>query len=615
MFDLTGQRRPDKDALVRMTSALSHRGPDSYNYYLNGDLVFGFRRLSIIDIENGMQPFMSEDQSVISITNGEIFNYQDIRHELEEKGHRFHTRCDVEILPHLYEEHGVELVNKLNGQFALAIYDDRRRTLFLARDHFGIAPLFYSIVDGLFLFASEIKALLEHPSISREVDLTGLDQVLCFPGLVSPTTMFTNIKSLENGTALIVSESGVKKWQYWDLDYPLMTEEPDKRDKNYYIEGLREQLSRAVSKRLVSDVPLGLYLSGGLDSSVVTALACANQPNMGYKSFSISFKEKEMCEGRYQRQASQFFKTLHHEVSIGPRDIVDRLEKTLYHTECPVKETYDAACLALSELTKLNGVSVVLTGQGADEILAGYIGYRFDEFHSNQRRFGDREQQEREIRARLWGDPEFAYDGNYFLLEDIKRKLYSDQVKSLLPQFNCFLSSPINKERLAGRHILHRRSYLDFKLRLVDHLLGDHGDRMSMANAVEARHPFLDVEVVKFISGIPPSLKLKDLVEKYALREAARAIVPRDIIDREKFGWFAPGSPDIVRLSNEWISYLLSPETIRRQGYFNTDYVRSLTEQYSQEDFELNHPFETDTLAIVITFTAFVDAFKMPYLG
>jgi asparagine synthase (glutamine-hydrolysing) len=329
----------------------------------------------------------------------------------------------------------------------------------------------------------------------------------------------------------------------------------------------------------------------------------------------VSFKDKEMCEGRYQRRLAQLLETSHHEVSFGTNEIIDRLAKTLYHTECPLKETYDTACLGLSEAAKQNGVSVIITGQGADEFFAGYIGYRFDDFHARQQRFGEREQRERKIRECLWGDPTFAYDGNYTWLEDLKRNLYSEQVKERLPEFDCFLSSPVKKDRLAGLHVLHRRSYLDFKLRLADHLLGDHGDRMAMANAVEARHPFLDVELIKFVSEIPPTLKLKDLVEKYVLREAARAIVPREIIEREKFAWFAPGSPELVLSSNEWISDLLSPETIQRQGYFNANTVNQLYSQYRRKNFTLNHPFETDILAIVISFTAFVEIFKMPCLG
>jgi asparagine synthase (glutamine-hydrolysing) len=615
IFDMTGQGRSDRNALTRMTAALSHRGPDAYNYFLDDRLVFGFQRLSIIDLEHGLQPFVNEDQSVISICNGEIFNFKDLRHELEEKGHEFHTRCDTEVLPHLYEEYGTTFINKLNGQFAFAIYDRKRNHLILARDHFGIVPLFYTITGGIFLFASEIKALLEHPVVTREVNLAGLDQVLCFPGLVSPTTMFANIKSLESGTALIVSPDSVEVHEYWDLIYPPANVSSGGYNEDYYIEGLREHLRRSVRQRLMSDVPVGLYLSGGLDSSVIAALACAAQPGDHFHSFSVSFKGKEMCEGRYQRLMAQVLKTIHHEISFGPNEVLDRLAKTIYHTECPIRETYDTACLALSEVAKQNGVSVVTTGQGADELFGGYIGYRFDDFHSRRQRIGEREQREQTIRERLWGDPMFAYDGNYTSLEELKHNLYSEYVKERLPEFDCLLSSPIKKERLVGRHILHRRSYIDFKLRLADHLLGDHGDRMAMANAVEARHPFLDVELVKFVSEIPPRMKLNDLVEKYVLREAARTIVPKDILEREKFAWFAPGSPELVLSSNEWISNLLSPETIKRQGYFNADTVNQLHTQYRHRDFTLNHPFELDILTIVVSFTAFVEIFRMPYLG
>jgi len=319
MFDLAGKHRADPDTLRRMTATVAHRGPDACSYLVDEDLAFGFRRLSIVDPVGGQQPMWSEDRSVVAVCNGEIFNYARLKARLEKKGHRFTTRCDVEVLPHLYEELGTDLVNELDGQFAFAIYDKLRRRLFAARDHFGVVPFFHTTVDRQFIFASEIKALLEHPAVTRSVDLTGLDQILCFPGLVSPTTMFAGIQSLKSGHCLTVSEAGAECREYWDLNYPLQDTAPVHADERYYIEGVEEHLRRSVKKRLMSDVPVGLYLSGGLDSSLVAALARREEPSVDWHSFGVSFHGEEMCEARYQRCVSQFLGTTHHDVPIASK--------------------------------------------------------------------------------------------------------------------------------------------------------------------------------------------------------------------------------------------------------------------------------------------------------
>jgi asparagine synthase (glutamine-hydrolysing) len=615
IFDTVGRHRVGLDTMQRLIAAVAHRGPDDCGQLIEDNIGLGFRRLSIVDPEGGHQPMWSETGSVVSICNGEIYNAPDLRERLQQKGHRFTTRCDMEVLPHLYEEQGTDLVDALDGQFAFAIYDKARRRLFAARDHFGVVPFFYTHIEGLFLFASEIKALLEHPAVTRRVNLTGLDQIVCFPGLVSPTTMFDGIESLPSGHCLVVSDAGLARREYWDLNYPLAGVAPVEADEGYYLEGAREHLRRSVKKRLMSDVPIGLYLSGGLDSSAIAALAHREQPATSWHSFGVSFKGDEMCESRYQQSVATFVGTIHHDVPFGPCDVADGLERTVFHAECPVKESYDTTCLALSRTAKDAGVSVILTGQGADELFGGYIGYRFDQFSRPAAAPQPDDATEQVIRDRLWGDPTFAYDLGYTQLQSLKQRVYSKAVRAELPAHDCLLSSSLRKDRVAGRHILHKRSYLDFKLRLADHLLADHGDRMAMAHAVEIRHPFLDVDLVKFVAAIPPRIQLKDPAGKYVLRQAAASLVPPAIVTRDKFGWFAHGSPQLLRAGSVAVRELLSPDRIRRHGYFDPRAVEQMVTRYSRADFRLSQPFESDLLMLVLSFTAFVDIFKMPHLN
>ena len=357
-LDLNNDGRVEKRVLVDMTDSLVHRGPDACGYFAERQVGLGFRRLSIIDKQGGNQPCYSEDGSITSICNGEIFNYQELRESLIKKGHSFRTRCDVEVLPHLYEEYGDDFLQLLNGQFALAIYDRHKRRLLLARDHFGINPLYYTVTDNLFIFASEIKAMLRHPSVQAEVNLTGLDQVLSFPGMVSPQTMFKNILSLNSGHLLVVQNGNVRVHEYWDLDYPKLTELRDARPERYYVDHLRELFTRSVGYRLQADVPVGFYLSGGLDSSMIAGMIkqLSSDPR---HSFSITFTEREISEDKYQRMVAEHVGSEHHDIHFGWSEIAERLYRSVRTIENHVDSILD----------KLNvrsraEVQAVLEGQG-----------------------------------------------------------------------------------------------------------------------------------------------------------------------------------------------------------------------------------------------------------
>src|SRR5215216_2349 len=300
-MDIGRRLKADRRVLIEMADIIAHRGPDSAGYFTGDWVGLGFRRLAIIDIEGGDQPIYNEDHSIVLVCNGEIYNYRQLRHDLEQKGHLFRTDCDVEVLVHLYEEFGTGFLSKLNGQFAFVIYDMNQQKLFMARDQFGINPLYYTLVDDVLIFASEIKAILKHPLARREVDLTGLDQVLSFPGLISPRTMFQDIHSLDSGHYLEVKGATVQVNQYWDLEYPTMEEATYDRSESYYIQELTSFFAESVKYRLQADVPVGFYLSGGLDSSLTGAMIKKVSPDVTRHSFSIAFADKEICESKYQR--------------------------------------------------------------------------------------------------------------------------------------------------------------------------------------------------------------------------------------------------------------------------------------------------------------------------
>ena len=613
---MRGEHKPDRELLVRMTDKLVHRGPDSAGYFVDHSVALGFRRLSIIDLESGDQPIYNEDGTVVLLCNGEIFNYVELKKGLIGKGHRFRTRSDVEVLLHLYEEHGVDFLDKINGQFAFVIYDRKNRRLFLARDHFGINPLYYTMVNGSFIFASEIKAILEHPQAPREVDLTGLDQILSFPGLVSPRTMFKGIHSLKSGHYILVENGAVSVREYWDLDYPPLGASSISKSENEYVDELKELLTRSVRYRLQSDVPVGFYLSGGLDSSLIGALINQLGPNTQRHSFSIGFTDADISETKHQRLMAQFTRSIHNEIIFDWSEIVERLSQMIYHSECPVRESYNTCSLALSAAAKNAGVKVVLTGEGADELFAGYVGYRFDSFRDREAKSYDLETVlEDELREKLWGDRDFFYEKNHLAVREVKQTLYSRHVNELYPEFDCFKHGLINKERLRGRHPLHQRSYLDFRLRLSDHLISDHGDRMALANSVEGRYPFLDIDLVEFSTRIPPELKLHNYIEKYILKRVAGDLLPREIVQREKFGFHAPGSSYLLQHGGEWINDMVSHERIKRQGYFDPDVIDRLRAEYTQSGFKLNLPFDDDLLIIVLTFGIFLDTFNLPNLN
>jgi asparagine synthase (glutamine-hydrolysing) len=612
ILDLRGAGRIERSVAAAMTEALVHRGPDSSGLYTGPNVALGIQRLKIIDLETGDQPIANEDGTVVLVCNGEIFNYRELRAALIARGHRFRTRTDVEVLVHLYEEHGTALVDHLNGQFAFALYDRREELLLLARDPFGVNPLYLCESGGLLLFASEMKGILRHPAAPRRIDLTGLDQILSLPGLVSPRTLLAGIRSLPPGHLVVAARGEAVTRQYWDLEYPLEGEPLPVRSEEEWVEELRERFERSVERRLLADVPVGLFLSGGMDSSLVSAAAVRLSNGSPRHSFSIAFDDEEIDERRYQRLMAGRLGCEHHEIRFDSDAMIERLQAMVLHSECPVKETYNTCSLALAAAAQEAGVPVVLGGEGADEIFGGYPGYRFDSLGERDEDPLDVETAlEEELRERVWGDRRLFYEKNQIAFREVKAALYSPALRERMEEFDCMAHPLVDRERLRGRHPMHQRSYLDLKLRLADHLLGEHGDRMVMAHSVEGRYPFLDLEIVDLARRMPPHLKVRDLTAKYVVRRMAEGMLPPQIVTREKFGFRAPGSPFLLQRRVPWVEDLLCAERIRRQGFFDAGLVERLKTLYAQPGFRLHPHLDTDLLLIVLTFNMFLETFAV----
>ena len=510
MFNQTNTTRPGEKVLENMLRAIRHRGPDGTESLVLDNVALGFNRLSFIDLEGGMQPIRNEDGTLSMICNGEVFNFRELRAELEEKGHKFRTKTDVEVILHLYEEEGLDFPKRLNGQFAIALYDDREKRLLLVRDQIGICPLFYTLWDGRLLFASEIKSILAYPGVPRKLNMKAVDQLMNFPGVVSPVTFFDGIRALQGGHMLVVSADSVRDVEFWDLEYP--TEEGPDLGEEYYAETLREKLKTAISRRLVADVPIGFYISGGLDSSVVACYIGNFLLNSCY-SFSAEIGEGELDESRFQQMVKECVGSAHYSVKVSEAEIWENLSKVIYHAESAVKESYDVAAYLLSGLVRQSPAKAVLTGQGSDEFFCGYVGYMLDLFRNMQK--GRMTAEEQAANELLWGDPYFRYERIHPEIRRIHRRIYSDNVRGDVENFSAWRESPIDTRKVAGLSSPKRRSYIDYKLRLSDHLLGEHGDRMFFSHSVEGRHPFLDMELLDFVVTVPDKYKLNGTNEKY----------------------------------------------------------------------------------------------------
>ncbi len=598
IYSYKSSKRVKESQLKKMTRTLIHRGPDEFGYFLDKDIGLGHSRLSIIDLTTGQQPIFNEDRSLSVILNGEIYNYIELRKDLIARGHSFYTTSDTEVIVHLYEEYGTDFLSYLNGQFAIAIWDSKRKELILARDRVGIRPLFFSITrSGFFIFASEMKALFKHEEVDPEIDPQGIEQVFTIWANLPPRTVFKNINELPAGHYIKINKDGFFKTRYWELSFP-DKDEYEERPFSYYKERVKELLEDAVKLRLRADVPVATYLSGGLDSSIISTLVKRNHNNE-LKTFSVSFKEKNFDESMYQKIMVDFLKTEHKTVMVSSDEIKSFLPEIIKYSEKPLLRTAPGPLFALSRLVRKNNIKVVLTGEGADEIFGGYNIFKEDKI----RRFWA-ESPDSKARPLLltklynyitddkraeqfWvsffkkglldtNNPIYSHKIRWENTSKIKRLIHPEFAKDF-DQKNLFeeISNQIPKDILKW-HPLCRAQYLEMSIFMSGYLLSSQGDRMMMGNSVEGRFPFLDHRLIEFASTIPPKYKIKALNEKFILKESFKDILPRDIINREKQPYRAPITSCFNDESKGYISSLLSNEKIASYGYFKPEPIEKL---------------------------------------
>ncbi len=622
--------------LRQMLAMIRHRGPDQFGIYREDQVGLGSARLSIIDLSTGQQPISNEDGSLWIVFNGEIFNYVELRPQLLSRGHHFSTNTDTEVILHLYEDFGPDCLRYLNGQFAIAIWDSRRQTLFLARDRLGVRPLFYTQAGDTLIFGSEIKAILSHPRVQAELDPVALDQIFTFWSTLSPRTTFRNIREVPPGHYLLTNQGQVMVERYWTVDFPThedtKAEQPKLED---YLAEFHDLLVDATQIRLRADVPVGAYLSGGLDSSTTTAII-RNYTSNRLDTFSIAFSDPDFDESQYQRRMADFLKTDHQVVYATHADIGRIFPEVIWHTEIPILRTSPAPLFLLSKLVRENHFKVVLTGEGADEFLAGY-----NIFKEAIVRLFWAKQPESKLRPlllkRLYpyisslssgsgaymaaffqqglaevDAPDYSHAIRWRNTSRTKRFFSDDLDRQLATEVSPAVPYPPDFDRW---HPLHRAQYLEITIFLSQYLLSSQGDRVAMANSVEGRFPFLDYRVVEFCNRLPPQLKLRQLKEKYLLKQLACKWLPDEIWQRPKRPYRAPIHRSFFNDSTpDYVRELLSPEQIKATGLFKPMAVSQLTQKLDR-GMPLS---ETDDMALAgiistqLVHHQFVSNFKMP---
>jgi asparagine synthase (glutamine-hydrolysing) len=597
-FQMSEPAAPDRELLGRMVNAIRYRGPDELGAYFDNRCALGQARLSIIDLAGGSQPLCNEDGTIWVTFNGEIFNYVELRPQLEKLGHRFRTNSDTEVIVHAYEQYGRDCVKQFIGQFAFAVYDRTRHSLFLARDRLGIRPVFYALHDGRLYFASEIKAIFCDPRFPRRLDLKGLDETFTWWTSAPPRTLFEGVNELEAGTYVEITNGEVKPGRYWDMTFPERFSY--ERPVESYAEELRALLIDSVRLRLRADVPVGAYLSGGLDSSATTALI-RHFTQARLETFSVTFEDKAFDESKYQQQMARHLGTSHHTVNCTYRTIAEAFPKVIWHTERPILRTAPTPLYLLSDLVRQNNFKVVLTGEGSDEILGGYDIFKETLIRAFWAKNPDSKWRPSVLRKLYPTLPVSGARARHYLEEFYKSGLdkTGEYYFSHIPRINTtsrlkeFLTPDIrtaigwhdslgafgrNLPKSYGQwHHLARAQYLESKSLLSCYLLSSQGDRVSAANAVEGRFPFLDHRVVEFAATIPPGYKIFGLNEKYVLKKAMRPELPPEILKRVKQPYMAPDSNSFVQSdSPAYVAELLSEEALKRTGIFNPQSVALL---------------------------------------
>ena len=578
----------------RMAQALIHRGPDEAGFLHRPGLALASRRLSVVGLADGQQPVSNEDKDVFVVFNGELFDHPEKRAELAARGHRLHTHCDTEIIPHLWEESQEKMFERLRGQFAIALYDVRRHQLTLGRDRFGISPLYWTRQGDWLLFASEIKGLLASGMVTPKADLRGLDQIFTFAAMPGPVTCFEGVQMLTPGHFLQITPAdegtavpAVREQAFWTMDFPNQGEENPETDPRKLVDGLEDVLLKAVDKRLRADVPVGAYLSGGLDSSMIVAMACKLKGE-AINTYTIRVDDPALDELSAANRTAKFIGTKPPIVQdFKASDALEIYPQLIHAAEAPVIDTSCAALLMLAKRVHANGQKVVLTGEGADEWLAGYPWYKIarimgalDMFPglrlSNVARRGFLRLNKvpqyspgfRDGLEKAVGGPN-AWIDSYGVLALSKLRLYSSSMREVREQNHPWTTLGLDLDRATQWDPLNRGLWVGARVTLAGHLLQAKGDRVAMHSSVEARYPFLDEDVFDFTAKLHPRWKLKGFRDKHLLRLVAERWLPKEIARRNKVIFRAPLDSFHTDPEPKFVGELLSKESLHRTGYFD----------------------------------------------
>ncbi|WP_418637147.1 asparagine synthase (glutamine-hydrolyzing) [Winogradskyella sp.] len=620
------------DTLRRMLTRIKHRGPDESGIYVSNNIGLGSVRLSIIDLATGTMPLPNANNSLWIVFNGEIFNHIELREELLAKNHTFKTQSDTEVIVHLYEEYGPEFLNKLNGQFAIAIWDKTKQELFLARDRVGIRPLFYTTIGNTFVFASEIKSFLEFPEFHPKISEKTLSEYFTFWTSLSADTIFEGVSELPPGSYMTINARSKSIKTYWTL--------PITKPNAYEFNTAKEAaetfetiFTDAVKLRLRADVPVAAYLSGGLDSSITTAFIKKISPN-NLRTFSIGFTEKDFDESSYQNIAKDYFKTQHSSVTCSPKDISDSFKAVVWHAEAPLLRTAPTPMNLLAKSVRAQNIKVVITGEGADELFGGYNIFK----ETKIKHFWAKDPQSKYrplLLKKLYPYiPQISKANNNILklffgykLSETSSPIYSHLLRwNNTSRINNYLSKPYQevisnyhpiskiedqlKDQLNDYDYLTKAQWIEINFFMSKYLLSSQGDRMGMANSIEGRYPFLDHRVIEFCMKLNPDLKLKGLNEKYLLKYMMKDRIPESILNRSKQAYRAPiRSTFFSEEMPPYLSSMLSEENITGYGIFNLDFVNQLINKMklNKQVSEIDNMAITAVLSTQILYDLFIN--------
>jgi asparagine synthase (glutamine-hydrolysing) len=581
----------EKDIVKRMCRALYHRGPDEEGFYFEEDhLGIGARRLSIIDLVTGTQPIHNEDHSVWVVQNGEIYNFCELREVLKKRGHRFYTKTDTEVIVHLYEDFGDEFVHHINGMFAMALWDKEKRRLLLIRDRFGIKPLHYTEIESTIIFSSEIKGLLVHPKVERRIDLSSLSNYLQYEYIPAPATIFSRIKKLLAGHILVAEKGRTSLKRYWSLSFS----ERDVSEREA-IEELKSRFSKAVKRRLVADVPLGIFLSGGIDSSSIVCMVSRNQRP---KTFSIGFSEPSFDETRFSREVAEHLDTEHHHHTLSAKDLLSIIPRIVDFLDEPLGDASIVPTYLLSQFTR-ESCKVALSGDGGDELFAGYPTY------IAHKAMGYYDHLPRVLQSLIKKTVDMLPVSFSNISLDFRLKRFAEGARLHPARRNivwlgsftererrelclwrderdCLLDAEAHFSSIDSRDLLQKLLGLDIRFYLGEDLLTK-VDRASMAVSLEVRVPFLDHELAQFVVSLPSKLKLRGFCTKYILKRAMSKELPKRILYRKKKGFGIPVARWANRELKELILDTFSREKIEKEGMFSSDYVERMLKDHFEK--------------------------------